>query len=130
MDGRLQAVKHDVHSTVSFSKPYVEAAAHRTSRLLYKCANIQVSQKLVPLNVGGPTFMRAPGNAPGMFALECAMDELAIRLGIDPIELRLKNYAEIIPEEMCRGHPKTWRNATELEPRSLDGPLDVQKSGR
>jgi xanthine dehydrogenase YagR molybdenum-binding subunit len=96
-DGQLQALKHEVDSTVSFSKPFVEAAAHRTSRLLYKCPNIEVSQRLVPLNVGGPTFMRAPGNAPGMFALECAMDELAVSLGIDPVELRLKNYAEIYP---------------------------------
>jgi xanthine dehydrogenase YagR molybdenum-binding subunit len=96
-DGQLQAVKHDVHSTVSFAKPFVEAAAHRSSRLLYKCPNIQVSQTLVPFNVGGPTFMRAPGSAPGMFALECAMDELASTLGMDPIELRLKNYAETYP---------------------------------
>ena len=76
-DGTLQAVKHDVRSTVSFSKVFIEAAAHRTSRLLYKSPNIQVSQTLVPWDVGGPTFMRAPGCAPGMFALECAMDELA-----------------------------------------------------
>jgi xanthine dehydrogenase YagR molybdenum-binding subunit len=102
-DGQLQAVKHDVHSTVSFAKPFVEAAAHRTSRFLYKSPNIQVSQTLVPFNVGGPTFMRAPGNAPGMFALECAIDELSATLGIDPIELR--------------------RNATEWALRSLDGPL-------
>jgi xanthine dehydrogenase YagR molybdenum-binding subunit len=96
-DGQLQALKHDVHSTVSFSKPFVEAAAHRTSRLLYKSPNIQVSQTLVPFNVGGPTFMRAPGSAPGMFALECAMDELASKLGMDPLELRFKNYAETYP---------------------------------
>jgi len=96
-DGTLQAVKHDVRSTVSFSKVFVEAAAHRTSRLLYKSTNIQVSQTLVPWNVGGPTFMRAPGCAPGMFALECAMDELAAKLRIDPIELRIKNNAEVFP---------------------------------
>jgi xanthine dehydrogenase YagR molybdenum-binding subunit len=84
-DGTLQAVKHDVQSTVSFSKFFVEAAAHRTSRLLYKSPNIQVSHTLVPWNVGGPTFMRAPGCAPGMFALECAMDELAVNSGVDPV---------------------------------------------
>ena len=96
-DGTLQAVKHDVRSTVSFSKPFVEAAAHRTSRFLYKSPNIQVSHTLVPWDVGGPTFMRAPGCAPGMFALECAMDELAVKLRIDPIELRTKNNAEVFP---------------------------------
>lgn len=71
-DGVLQAVQHDVHSTVGFAGVYVEAAAQRTSRFLYKSPNIQVSQTLVPLNVGAPTSMRAPGESPGMFALECA----------------------------------------------------------
>jgi xanthine dehydrogenase YagR molybdenum-binding subunit len=96
-DGTLQAVKHDVQSTISFSKVFVEAAAHRTSRLLYKSPNIEVSQTLVPWDVGGPTFMRAPGCAPGMFALECAMDELAVKSGVDPVELRIKNDAILYP---------------------------------
>jgi xanthine dehydrogenase YagR molybdenum-binding subunit len=97
LDGTLQAVKHDVQSTISFSKVFVEAAAHRTSRLLYKSPNIEVSQTLVPWDVGGPTFMRAPGCAPGMFALECAMDELAVKSGVDPVELRVKNDAVLYP---------------------------------
>ncbi|HZC35705.1 MAG TPA: xanthine dehydrogenase family protein molybdopterin-binding subunit, partial [Chthoniobacterales bacterium] len=96
-DGVLQAVKHDVHSTVGFAGIYVEAAAQRTSRFVYKSPNIQVSQTLVPLHVGAPTSMRAPGESPGMFALECAMDELAVKLAMDPIELRMRNYAEIYP---------------------------------
>jgi len=96
-DGTLQAVKHDALSTVSFSKEFVEAAAHRTSRLLYKSPNIQVSQTVIPWDVGGPTFMRAPGCAPGMFALECAMDELAVKSGIDPVELRTRNDADLFP---------------------------------
>jgi xanthine dehydrogenase YagR molybdenum-binding subunit len=96
-DGTLQAVKHDVQSTVSFSKFFVEAAAHRTSRLLYKSPNMQVSHTLVPWDVGGPTFMRAPGCAPGMFALECAMDELAVKSGVDPVELRVKNDSDLYP---------------------------------
>jgi xanthine dehydrogenase YagR molybdenum-binding subunit len=96
-DGTLQAVKHDVLSTVAASREFIESAAHRTSRFLYKAPNIQVSQKLVPLDAAPPTFMRAPGVATGMYALECAMDELAVKLRMDPIELRMKNYAEIYP---------------------------------
>jgi xanthine dehydrogenase YagR molybdenum-binding subunit len=113
-DGTLQAVKHDVRSTVSFSKPFVEAAAHRTSRLLYKSPNIQVSQTLVPLDVGGPTFMRAPGCAPGMFALECAMDELAVKLGIDPVALRIKNDADLYPGRNVPWSSKNLRECYEL----------------
>src|ERR1700722_18300586 len=93
-DGALQAVKHEVHSTVGFAGIYVEAAAQRTSRFVYKAPNIQVRQTLVPLNTGAPTSMRTPGESPGMFALECAMDELAVKLGIAPIELRMRNYSE------------------------------------
>ena len=50
------------------------------------------------LNVACPTWMRGPGEAPGVFALECALDELACELGLDPVELRLRNYAEVHPQ--------------------------------
>jgi xanthine dehydrogenase YagR molybdenum-binding subunit len=96
-DGVLQAIKHEVFSSTAVTKDFIEAAAHRTSRYLYKSPNILVSQHLVPLDIAPGTFMRAPGEAPGMYALESAMDELAVKLGIDPIELRIKNHAEIYP---------------------------------
>lgn len=113
-DGTLQAIKHDVKSTVSFSKVFIEAAAHRTSRLLYKSPNIQVSHTAVPFTVGGPTFMRAPGCAPGMLALECAMDELAIKLGMDPVALRIKNDAELYPGRNVPWSSKNLRECYEV----------------
>ncbi len=69
---------------------------------MYATPNMSVSQDLVKLNKGLPTFMRAPGETPGMFALESALDELAHSLSIDPIALRMKNYAEKDPE---KGYP-------------------------
>ncbi len=114
LDGVLKAVKHDVHSTVGFAGVYVEAAAQRTSRFLYKSPNIRVSQTLVPLNVGAPTSMRAPGESPGMFALECAMDELAVKLAIDPIELRMRNYAEVYPGRNVPYSSKTLAECYQL----------------
>ena len=114
LDGTLKAVKHDVHSTVSFAGIYVEAAAQRTSRFVYKSPNIQVSQTLVPLNTGAPTSMRAPGESPGMFALECAMDELAVKLGIDPIELRMRNYSEVYPGRNVPYSSKTLAESYQL----------------
>src|SRR5207244_4253516 len=68
------------------------------TRLLYPSPNIDTQQRLVKLNTGTPTFNRAPGEASGTFALECAMDELAAALDVDPIDLRLRNYAESDPE--------------------------------
>src|SRR5438045_3565892 len=67
--------------------------------MLYSSANNAVTHRLVPLNAPLPTYMRAPGEASGSFALECAMDELAAALKMDPLELRLRNYAERDPEE-------------------------------
>jgi xanthine dehydrogenase YagR molybdenum-binding subunit len=113
-DGTLQAIKHEVQATVSFTKAYIEAAAHRTSRVLYKSPNIEVSQTAVPLNVGGATFMRAPGCAPGMLALECAMDELAAKLGMDPVALRIKNDADLYPGSNLRWSSKNLRECYEL----------------
>jgi xanthine dehydrogenase YagR molybdenum-binding subunit len=68
------------------------------ARMMYESPNIETDHELVRMNVGSPTFMRAPGESTGSFALESAMDELAVALGMDPVELRLKNYAEQDPE--------------------------------
>jgi xanthine dehydrogenase YagR molybdenum-binding subunit len=96
-DGVLRAVKHEAFSSTALTQEFIEPAAHRTSRYLYKSPNILVSQSLVPLDIAPGTAMRAPGEATGMYALESAMDELAVKLGIDPIQLRIRNHAEIYP---------------------------------
>jgi xanthine dehydrogenase YagR molybdenum-binding subunit len=61
---------------------------------LYTCPNTRFTHKLARLDVQTPSDMRAPGAASGVYALECAMDELAVALKLDPIELRLRNYSE------------------------------------
>ncbi len=91
--GQLTAVRHDVLSSTSMIEDWTEPCAMLT-RILYSCPNLATSHRLVRLNTGTPTFMRAPGEASGSFALEVAMDELAYRVGIDPVALRLRNYAE------------------------------------
>ena len=91
--GKLVALKHDTTSETSFVEEFVETAGV-ASTMLYSTPNSDVSHSLVRLNRGTPCPMRAPGEAPGTFALEVAMDELAEKLQIDPVELRLKNYAE------------------------------------
>lgn len=93
-DGRLTAIIHDGISHTSMFDEFVEAFTVAT-HMLYDCPNLQASQRLVRLNKGMPTFMRAPGETPGTFALESALDELAYALKLDPIELRLRNYADI-----------------------------------
>ncbi|MEV0704800.1 xanthine dehydrogenase family protein molybdopterin-binding subunit [Saccharopolyspora sp. NPDC050389] len=90
-DGTLIALRHESWCTTPADRSFVEPTSHGTSREWYATQNLAVSQKIVPLNIPPTTFMRAPGEAPGSFALESAIDELAAELGMDPIELRLRN---------------------------------------
>ncbi|MTD58360.1 xanthine dehydrogenase family protein molybdopterin-binding subunit [Amycolatopsis pithecellobii] len=96
-DGRLIAVRHDSWCSTAADRSFVEPTSHGTSREWYATPNLAISQKIVPLNVPPTTFMRAPGEAPGSFALESALDELAIALNMDPIELRIRNNSTAPP---------------------------------
>ncbi|WP_018314687.1 xanthine dehydrogenase family protein molybdopterin-binding subunit [Cupriavidus sp. UYPR2.512] len=107
-DGALSAIRHDVIACTSTTEEWLEACALITRRL-YACPNQQTSQRLVELNIGPPTFMRAPGEATGSFALECALDELSEQLGIDPVELRLRNHADSDPERHLPFSSKSLR---------------------
>jgi xanthine dehydrogenase YagR molybdenum-binding subunit len=90
-DGTLIALRHDSWCSTDAARSFVEPTSHGTSREYYATQNLAISQKIVPLNIPPTTFMRAPGEAPGSFALESAIDELAVALHMDPIELRLRN---------------------------------------
>ncbi|MGB6132578.1 MAG: xanthine dehydrogenase family protein molybdopterin-binding subunit [Acidobacteriaceae bacterium] len=103
-DGKLVAAQQDVLQQTSMVDTYVEGCTGVTT-MLYDCPNVTTNQSLVRLNTGTPTSMRGPGAVPGLFALESAMDELAIRLNMDPLELRLKNYAE---QDESSSPPRPW----------------------
>lgn len=92
-DGRLAAIVHDGHQETSTYEEFSEALLN-ASRFLHSCPNVYTRHRLAPMNVHTPTYMRAPGEASGVFALESAMDELAVALNIDPLELRLRNEPE------------------------------------
>ncbi len=95
--GKLSAIIHEaVHNTSTFE----EFSDNTTGfpRQVYACPNLYAPLKIVDTDLNTPTWMRAPGAVSGMFALECAMDELAYALKVDPLELRLINYAEVDPE--------------------------------
>ena len=96
-DGAMTSIGHDVHSQTSSFDEFVEPSAAAT-RILYDSPNEETSHRVVRLDAGTPTFMRAPGESSGTYALEAAMDELAYALAMDPVALRLKNYAEKDPE--------------------------------
>ncbi len=92
-NGKLQAIVHDSVNSTSFVGNYVETCGSVT-KSLYDCSNVRVTHATAQVNQGTPTSMRAPGAAPGLFALESAIDELAETIGMDPLALRKANYTE------------------------------------
>jgi xanthine dehydrogenase YagR molybdenum-binding subunit len=92
-DGKLDAIVHEAITGTSRFEDYSEQIVP-WSGLLYQCDNVTLSSKVAKLDLNTPGDMRAPGASWGLYALECAMDELAVALRMDPIDLRLRNYAE------------------------------------
>jgi xanthine dehydrogenase YagR molybdenum-binding subunit len=95
-DGKLIGITHEATGQTSIYEDFTEGVVNIT-QLMYASPNVNTRYKLVSLNVNTPTPMRGPGEATGAWALESAMDELSYALNIDPIELRLRNYAETDP---------------------------------
>jgi len=96
-NGQLKAINHEVVSETSSFAEFVETATV-CAKSTYACDNVDTSQRILRLDIGKPTWMRAPGHATGSFAVESAMDELAVALGMDPLELRIKNFADKDPD--------------------------------
>jgi xanthine dehydrogenase YagR molybdenum-binding subunit len=108
-DGRLLAISHEVIEQTSRIKEFAEQTAVAT-RMMYASPNRLTSHRLARLDVAVPSWMRAPGESPGMFAPEVALDELAERCGVDPIELRVRNEPETDPDT---GNPWSSRRLVE-----------------
>ncbi|BBJ38425.1 hypothetical protein SSPO_011430 [Streptomyces antimycoticus] len=104
--GRLRALDHRSECVTSTVHEFIERSA-TVGRVMYDAEAHHTSDRVVRLDVPTPTFMRAPGEAPGSFALECALDELAEASGIDPIALRVRNEPDRGP---VSGLPFSSRN--------------------
>jgi xanthine dehydrogenase YagR molybdenum-binding subunit len=109
-DGKLMAMQHDVIMNASVLEDFVEHSAGPTKSLYMSEANA-VTEKVVDMNLGVSTFMRAPGEAPGTAVLEIALDELAEKLHMDPLQLRLVNYADKDPSHDRPYSSKNLRDA-------------------
>lgn len=129
LEGKLTAIEHTAKSCTSFVEYFPEPCTGITP-VMYATPNMRLKQEIAQLNVGTPTFMRAPGENPGLFALESAMDELAWELNLDPLELRLLNetkehqrkklpFSEKYFAECLRvGAEKFGWNQRQMKPRS------------
>jgi xanthine dehydrogenase YagR molybdenum-binding subunit len=107
--GHLTALSHEAVEHTARFKEFAEQTA-TGSRMMYAAATRATVHRLAPLDVPVPSWMRAPGETPGMFALEVAMDELAEVCGLDPVELRVRNDPPVDPES---GKPWSGRRLVE-----------------
>ena len=108
-DGRLTAISHEVVEQTATAKEFAEQTAV-PARMLYAASTRMTSHRLAKLDVAVPFWMRAPGECPGVYALEVAMDELAVACGVDPIDLRIRNEPDVDPET---GNPWSDRRLVE-----------------
>ena len=115
-EGKLTALIQTGVTATSFTNDFAEQFSF-PARHLYATENLLVNQKVVNLNTTANTFMRAPGESIGTFALESAMDELSYELGIDPVELRLRNDPEKDP---AKGTPFSSRHFKEAYQLGVD----------
>ena len=116
-DGTLLGIQHDVVMNASVLEDFVEHA-ESPAKMLYQSGASSVTAKVVEANLGVSTFMRAPGEAPGTAVLEIALDELAEKLKMDPVALRLKNYAETDPSH--EGRPWSSKHLRECYSKGAD----------
>ncbi|MBC7714032.1 MAG: xanthine dehydrogenase family protein molybdopterin-binding subunit [Rhizobacter sp.] len=112
--GALTSIYHHVVQETSMFEEYTENIAS-WSGVAYHCENVDLDHKLAHVNLYTPLDMRAPGAASGMFALECGLDELALKLNMDPIELRLKNFAVNDQAHFHRPHASNELKACYIE---------------
>jgi xanthine dehydrogenase YagR molybdenum-binding subunit len=108
-DGRLVALIHEGMAETSRHEQHAEALTSSATHL-YTCPNVRTRYRLVPLDESTPNHMRGPGESSGVFALECAMDELAVQLGLDPLELRRRNEPTL---DQSRNLPYSSRSLRE-----------------
>ena len=113
-NGKLQAIQHVTHTATSHVGDWTEMCGARSSGVMYASPAIRIEETVHPINVATPTFMRAPGECPGTYAIECAMDELSYLLQMDPVELRLTNYAAEHPIKEVPFSAKHLREAYQL----------------
>lgn len=129
-EGKLTGILHEGIGQTSMYEEHLERTI-LAGRVMYACSNVSTRYRLLNLDVNTPTWMRGPGDATGMFALESAIDEIAFALKIDPLEFRLRNYADMDMERNLPWSEKSlkecyqlgsekfgWKNRI-LEPRSM-----------
>ncbi len=112
-DGTLVGITHEADAVTASYQTFTEGIVN-ISRTLYACPNVNTRYKVYPLNLSVPTWMRGPGETTGTYALECAIDEMAYAVNMDPLQFRLLNYSETDPENNRPHSSKFLKEAYQL----------------
>ncbi|MBS7564358.1 xanthine dehydrogenase family protein molybdopterin-binding subunit [Mucilaginibacter sp. Bleaf8] len=112
-DGKFTGLIHEARAQTSSFEEFTEGTVNM-ARFMYACPNVGTIYKITPVDTNTPTWMRGPGEATGAFALESAIDELAYKLNLDPIELRIRNHADTDPENGKPFSTKYLKEAYEM----------------
>lgn len=133
-DGKLTGITHRAFGETSSYETFTEGVVNM-AKFMYQCDNVNTSYSVVPMDLSTPIWMRGPGEATGAFALECAIDEMAHALNMDPLEFRMKNDPELdqqkklpfsdknIKEAYRIGAEKIgWSGRNKLPGKLQDGP--------
>lgn len=112
-EGKLTGITHEAVAITSPYEDFTEGIV-AMSKFMYACPNVNTKYQLVPLNMSTPVWMRGPGEATGSFALESAIDELAHKLKMDPLQLRVINHADVDPEKNLPFSSKYLKEAYEI----------------
>jgi xanthine dehydrogenase YagR molybdenum-binding subunit len=115
-EGRLTAIRQEATGQTSTYEEYTESVL-TPPRVLYACPNVRTRYRLAAMSVNTPPPMRGPGEATGVYALESALDELAVALDLDPVELRLRNHADTDPQS---GQPWSSKSLKECYRRAAE----------
>ncbi|RYG70510.1 xanthine dehydrogenase family protein molybdopterin-binding subunit [bacterium] len=111
--GAIQALSQKTLTQGHAAQPAFFEPCGLTSRMMYDAPNYEMVHEIARNNVSPPIFMRAPGESPGMWALECAIDEMAFELGIDPLDFRIKNHADKHPQSQLPWSSKNLKGCYE-----------------
>lgn len=112
-DGTLTGITHEAEAITANYQTFTEGIVN-ISRTLYTCPNVNTRYKVYPLSLSIPTWMRGPGETTGTYALECAIDEMAYAVNMDPLQFRLHNYSENDPENKRPHSSKFLKEAFQL----------------
>ncbi len=118
-DGKITGITHEATSVTSTYEEFTERTINM-SKYMYASPNVTTRYRIMPLNLSTPTWMRGPGESTGAFALECAMDEMSYALNLDPLEFRLRNYAETDQERNLPWSSKHLKECYEIGAKKID----------